>query len=255
VTATMMTMRAPVPPGLRKMITASLVVHLAALAGMALVPREWLSKREPARPMMSVSLGSSGERTGGMNAAGAQQVEEVAPPPKRPVPLPAVQPKPETAIAVPKTPPKPAPPQRTTETAAAVITPRPPVTAPQPTAGTARTYTPTTAQGTGLSMGGGAGGAVASFPADFCCPQYIEELLRRIAVNWRKSQQEQGTTTIKFVINRDGSFSRPEIEQSSGSVLLDVTSKDAFNGLRLDPLPKPFTEDKLTIHLKFPYVR
>jgi outer membrane biosynthesis protein TonB len=253
VTATM-TMRAPVPPGLRKMITASLLVHLSAIVGMVLVPREWLTRREAAPQMMSVSLGSSGERTGGLNAAGAQQVEEVAPPPKRPVPLPTVQPKPETAIAVPKTPPKPTP-QRQTETAAAVITPRPPVTAPQPTAGTARTYTPTTAQGTGLSMGGGAGGAVASFPADFCCPQYIEELLRRIGTNWRKSQQEQGTTTIKFVINRDGSFSRPEIEQSSGSVLLDVTSKDAFNGLRLDPLPKQFTEDKLTIHLKFPYVR
>jgi TonB family protein len=128
------------------------------------------------------------------------------------------------------------------------------VTAPQPTAGRRCTYTPTTAQGTDLD-GRRRGRRGASFPADFCCPQYIEELLRRISTNWRKSQQEQGTTTIKFVINRDGSFSRPEIEQSSGSVLLDVTSKDAFNGLRLDPLPKQFTEDKLTIHLKFPYVR
>ena len=63
-TATM-TMRAPVPPGLRKMITASLVVHLSAVAGMVLVPRDWLGKREPAPQMMSVSLGSSGERTGG----------------------------------------------------------------------------------------------------------------------------------------------------------------------------------------------
>ena len=57
------------------------------------------------------------------------------------------------------------------------------------------------------------------------------------------------------MINRDGSFSRPEVEQSSGSALLDIFSRDAFNGLRLPPLPKAYSEDKLTIHLKFPYVR
>jgi hypothetical protein len=49
---------------------------------MVMVPREWLSKREPPRPMMSVSLGSSGERNGrperGRRAAG-----RVAPPPER----------------------------------------------------------------------------------------------------------------------------------------------------------------------------
>jgi TonB family protein len=253
VTATM-TMRVPAPPGLRRMVSVSLALHLIAVAAMLVVPRDWLRKREPPPSLMTVSLGSFGERTGGMTAAGAQAVEEAAPPPKRPVAKPVIPPKTETAIAVakPTPPPKPTPPR--TETAPAVIT-RPPVTGPQPTPGTARNYTGSTAQSTGLSMGGGAGGAEASVPADFCCPQYIEELLRRISANWKKNQPEQGTTTIKFVINRDGSFSRPEVEQSSGSVLLDVASKDAFNALRLEPLPKQYPEDKLTIHLKFPYVR
>jgi outer membrane biosynthesis protein TonB len=250
-----MALRVQGTDGLSRKMTWSFAVHLALVVGLFLAPSNWLKTQDPPPQMMTVNLGgSAGERTGGMTAAGAQPVEEVAPPPKRPEPKPVVAPKPETALAVPKTPQK-VEPSKSPVTSTAVMTPRPPVTGAQPTPGTSRAYTGSTSQTTGLSIGGGVGGASASVPTDFCCPQYIEELLRRISANWKRVQPEQGTTTIKFVINRDGTFSRPEVEVSSGSVLLDVTSRDAFNGLRLDPLPRAYSEDKLTIHLRFPYVR
>ena len=82
-----------------------------------------------------------------------------------------------------------------------------------------------------------------------------ERLIRRITANWESKQPEIGTTQLKFVINRDGTFSKPELEISSGSVLLDLKARAAFDRLRIDPLPRAYSEDKLTIHLRFPYVR
>ena len=63
------------------------------------------------------------------------------------------------------------------------------------------------------------------------------------------------STVIVFEILRDGTFTKPEIEKSSGSVMLDVASKAAFDKLKLPSLPKEYTQDRLKIHLSFPYVR
>jgi len=243
-----------VDPRLNRLMTWSFAIHIGVVAVLFVVPRDWLVRTEPAPPMMTVSLGSPGARTGGLTAAGAQPIEEVAPPPKRAQPIPVVPPKPEPVIAVPKTPPKPIPPKATEPTAAPPLS-RPPVTGTQVTPGTARAYTGSTAQSTGLSVGGGVGGAEATVDANFCCPEYVEEMLRRISANWKRHQPEQGTTTVKFTVNRDGSFTRPEVEKSSGSVLLDITSRSAFDNLRLPPLPAEYQDNQLTIHLKFPYVR
>jgi len=48
----------------------------------------------------------------------------------------------------------------------------------------------------------------------------------------------------------DGTYTSP-----SGGLVLDIASLDVFKALRLLPLPKEYTADKLKIHLTFPYVR
>jgi TonB family protein len=252
--ASAMTWHGPQPDGLQRSLTVSFAVHVAVIVALFLVPREWLSKRQPDTQLMNISLGSAGARTGGLNAAGAQPIEEVAPPPKRAEPERAVPPKPEPPTPSPAAKPTTSKPIET----AATRTPKPPppLTGRQVQQGSARAATMATGQNTGLATGGGAGGgAFAQFDPNFCCPEYVDEMLRRISANWKRHQPEAGTTTIKFTINRDGSFSKPEIEKSSGSVLLDLNSKQAFDGLRLPPLPAAYTEQNVTIHLSFPYVR
>jgi outer membrane biosynthesis protein TonB len=242
------------PDRLSRTMTVSFAIHIGVVLALFLLPRDWLLHRAPSEPLMTISLGSLGAKTGGMNPAGAQQVEQVAPPPKRPEPLRPIPPKPEPVIAVGKTTPKPEV-TKPNETAAPIVT-RPPVTSPQVTPGTARAYTGSqSATATGLSVGGGAGVAEATFDPSFCCPDYVQEFLDRISARWNKVQPETGVTTIKFTINRDGTFSKPEVEKTSGSVLLDLESKRAFDGLKLPPLPAAYKESSLTIHLKFPYVR
>jgi len=47
-----------------------------------------------------------------------------------------------------------------------------------------------------------------------------------------------------------------EMERSSGYAALDLTSQRALLMLRrLPPLPPEFTEDHLTVHLRFQYQR
>ena len=96
---------------------------------------------------------------------------------------------------------------------------------------------------------------MATTDADFCCKEYLEEVLRRITVGWNRTAQETGETIIVFEIMKDGSFSKPEFEKKSGSILLDVAAMSAFNGVKFLPLPPQYPGDRLKIHLTFPYVR
>jgi outer membrane biosynthesis protein TonB len=240
--------------GFRRTMMTSLGVHLTVVAVLFLMPRNWLVKEKPAAIPMTLAFGSPGEKTGGMNAAGAQPIQEVAPPPKRPTPLPVVTPPKTETIAVP-TKPLPKVPPRSTETPPVNTPPRPPTTGAAVTPGTAAAATGATGQSTGLSVGGGAGGTTAVLDANFCCPTYAQEVLRRIEVRWQKNQQEIGETTVMFEIKRDGSFTKPIVEKSSGSTMLDLASRAAFDNLRLPPLPEKYTGETLKIHLVFPYKR
>jgi len=241
--------------GLRRTMMFSLGIHLTAVVLLFVIPRSWLVTEKPATIPVTLQMGSPGEKTGGMNPAGAQPIQEVAPPPPRPTPLPVVPP-PKTAAPIvaaktpPKTPPKPA----DTPVAPAAV-PKPPITGAKVTPGTAVAATGAAGQNTGLSLGGGAGGTTAQLDATFCCPAYITEMQRRIEVRWNKNQQEIGETTIVFEIRRDGSISKPQVEKTSGSVMLDIAAQSAFEGLALLPLPEQFTGNTLKIHMIFPYKR
>lgn len=243
------------PGGLGRLLSISLAAHLTVVVLAVVVPRAWLVRETPKPMVMTLSLGGSpAERSGGMVAAGARPVEQVAPPPRRPEPIPPATPKPSTVIAVPKSPVKPPAKMKEPGPPSPAVT-RTPTTGAQLTRGTSVADTGATGQGTGLTFGGGAGGAVATLESDFCCKDYLDELVRRINQKWNKVQPESGSVTVMFEIRRDGTFADPVLEQSSGSVLLDVASRSVFKGLTLPPLPREYAGDRLRIHLTFPYVR
>src|SRR5690349_10972516 len=99
--------------GLRKTMITSFGVHIAVVTVLFAMPKDWFKRQTPIQIPMTLSMGSPGEKTGGMNPASSQPVEEVVPPPKRPAPQQVVTPPkavdtiPIPAKTPPKTPPKP----------------------------------------------------------------------------------------------------------------------------------------------------
>lgn len=251
-------LRAPDPGGLQRMMTLSFGVHIGVLLLLFLLPRDWITRAREQPILITVNLGGSiGEKSGGETQVGGKPVEEVAPPPKRPEPPRPIPEQKEVMSVPPKTPPKPAP-SKPAETAPAPAPPaaRPPATGAQVTPGTARAETGTTGQGTGLTSGGGFGGPAVATDSAFCCPEYLGIVQRLIDVNWKQRvQSESGATRIKFEIYRNGTVSRPEVEQSSGLPMLDIASRAAISGLKLPPLPPEYKEDKLIVHITFTYKR
>lgn len=243
--------------GLRRTMTISLGVHVSIVLILFLLPRDWLARNKPEPILISLALGSPGEKTSGMTSAGAQPIEQVAPPPKRPAPLPVVTPPKTEAIAVPTKPPTKTPPKPADTPPVPNQAVRPPTTGAVVAPGTAAAATRATGMGQGLTITGGAGGATAKIDENFCCQEYLQEQLRRIQDIWNRSrfnQPETGETTLVFEIRRDGTFTKPQVEKSGG-LLLDLASQAAFIGLQLQPLPERYTGATLKIHLTFPYVR
>jgi outer membrane biosynthesis protein TonB len=243
------------PPGLRRIKRLSLMIHVGAVLTLFLVPREWLSTTKTTPHVMTISLGAAGPRTAGMNPTSSRPIEEVAPPPKRPEPArpatPKTEPPPVAAIKTPKPPPKPAPadpkPGPTTP-------PRPPITGPEVKQGTSRAETGATTQGTGLAGGQGLGVSGDISSPDFCCPEYVGEMQRRINDRWRRDQPEVGVVVLTFVIQRDGKVTELKTERSPSS-LLEYHARNAFNGLLLPALPLEYKDQVLKVRLTFNYVR
>lgn len=235
-------------------------IHVGVVVLLFVVPRSWLVREKPDPILMTITLGGSpGERSGGMVAAGRRAVEEVAPPPKRPEPItPATPPKADVLTVPAKTPPK-TPPKTTpkpTDTPSPVT--KPPTTGAVVATGSAVAETRSTVQSTGLTFGGGgAGDTTVNLDSKFCCPDYIQEFQRRVLAKWEshRIQPETGTIVLVFEILKDGTFTKPTLEKSNGSRILEIASMSVFYDLKLQPLPKEFTEERLKIHLTFPYVR
>jgi TonB family protein len=239
---------------LNRALTWSFAVHLGIVGLLIVVPRDWLSHHKPPAHVMTISLGGTpGPRTTGQTSIGGHTVEQVAPPPPRPV---VPRPVPPPAAPVPL-PPKPAPPPPRATKPAARATPRPapapppPVTGRQVFKGNTPVDTGVLQNGAGLSFGGGTGGETNL--ANFCCPDYLAQVASTIASHWQRQQDERGLTIIRFTIQKDGTIADITIEQSSGSGLLDRASRSALIDSRLPPLPPGYAFDALTVHLRFPY--
>jgi outer membrane biosynthesis protein TonB len=245
-------MRSAAPDGLRPMLTASFALHVAVMIALFVLPRDWFSTGHQEN-VIRISLGGTfGDRTSGTTAIGGKQVDQVAPPPKRPELAKPPEPAKTDTMKVPATtakpePVKPAPAQQTPT--------RTPTTGQQISKGTSAVDTGAVAPSQGLTFGGGAGGGGSLEIADFCCPEFLEAMAREIRRNWNQHQQEEGTTIMRFIILRDGSIADISVFKSSGKPLLDLASRSAIPAKLRIGLPAQFAEDRLVVRLAFEYRR
>jgi TonB family protein len=124
--------------------------------------------------------------------------------------------------------------------------------------GTARADTGAKGQGFGLSSSGGGGGGGGSRldTKDFCCPEYVTDMLNRIRSNWNQQQQAAGVVLMQFTIARNGQLTNIQVEVSSGNPLLDMASQRALMTTKsIAPLPAAFPDSQLPVHLEFRYER
>jgi protein TonB len=245
------------PGGLAQTALLSLGAHAAALALLALVPSVMPRPAEQPRVVMSISLGGApGPRAGGTQMLGGRRIDAALPSAtpqisKNTLPSPAPQPK----MALPDPKQKPRTPPKVT---AASKDPKGSAVGRgfDTQQGTARVETGAKGQGFGLSSGGGGGTGSRLSVGDFCCPDYIREMVSRIEKNWVRQQQGTGVVFVKYTIQRNGQLTDIELETSSGNPTLDLASQRALLNTRaLAPLPAAFTEPTLTVHLEFRYER
>jgi TonB family protein len=226
---------------LKGMLAWSIAAHAGVIGFLLFGPMDWgVAADETPNPVMTISLaGAPGPRETGITPMGGRAVE--APPPE------AVQ------RAMPPPPPRPlervvpveTPPRRPRAT--------PPPEEPQP--GVTRTETETRGQGFGLATGGSGGSGVQLDVSNFCCPEYIEQMVTLIQRNWQPSQGIRGATVMRFIITRGGSIEGVVVERPSGLLALDLAAERALLTTRLAELPPQFPNPTLTVHLTFEYQR
>ncbi len=241
------------PEGLKTMIVWSLAAHIA----LAVVALLWGGPRSDRTPpvVMTISLsGAPGPKTGGLTQMGAAPVQAPLPEPQaKPVETPPAAKAPAMTLPNPRSRPRPqstpkeAPPDATSKTVS---------TGERPREGNTRVRGQGFETSQGLSSAGGNGaGAVTLDVANFCCNEYIEQMVLAIRRNWDQNQGLVGSTTMMFTIARNGSIQTPQVEKSSGFVALDNAATRALQLSKLPPLPQAFENPTLTVHLRFDFQR
>jgi TonB family protein len=246
------------PGGLRQTALLSLGAHASGAAVLVLVSIVMPPQRPQPRVVMNISLGGTpGPRTGGTQMIPGQRIDAAVPStaptiarnrlPSPPVPPKMTLPDPK---ATPRTPPKSS---ATSKDPKGTSTGR----GAESQVGTARVDTGAKGQGFGLSsIGGGGTGGSRLDTANFCCPEYISDMVNRIHKNWNPQQQAAGIVFVKYTIQRSGQLTDIQVETSSGNPSLDLASQRALVNTRmLAPLPAAFPEPQLTVHLEFRYER
>lgn len=248
------------PDRVNQMVLISLLAHAVIFTGLAIMPSSWrLSHKATVTPMMITLSGGNGPDTGGLNPISARPVQEIAPTTKAaPVVPPAskapemVAPEPKATPAA-KTPPK-------IEKPLEKSTARKPTTGPEPKTGSARAETggqPIPFGGLTRAAGSSSTGTAAMTDyANFCCPDYLAQMVDLIKRNWNQNLGAAGQVRVKFTIHRDGAITDVKLDQPSGISLLDLESQRAVAKTRaLPPLPREFSENTLTVTVIFDYHR
>ena len=249
--------RAHVDDGINRTFAVSVAAHIAIVAAIWLAPSGWRSRPAAEQPSMTISLGTTeGPNTGGMTSIADRAVQEVARPNAPKVADTPPAPKPPE-MAEPLRTAKPTPP-RAVAKPADTAKPQPPTVGAELKTGSARVKTGGAAiQFGGLAQGGGTAGAGVQLDVkNFCCPEYLAQMVQKIRQNWNPNQGAVGQPIVKFTIRRDGMLTNVELEKSSGQELLDLAARRAVhNTMQLAPLPREFTESSLTVHLTFDFQR
>ncbi len=250
--------RAQETDGLGRMLMLSLVAHTVLLALIVLAPSGWLTAPEKTeRSGIVISLGGvEGPETGGMTSIADRAVQAVAKPEavKR-VETPPAAKLPE--MVEPSLVTKPTPPRTRVEKPQETSKTRTPTTGPEIKSGAARVPTGGAAiPFGGLASGGGGVGGVKLDVQNFCCPEYLAQMIQMIRRNWNQNQGAVGQPIVKFTIRRDGVLTQVELDRSSGQALLDMEARRAvLYTKQIPPLPREFTEDHLTVYLTFDFQR
>jgi TonB family protein len=242
------------PERLGRMVAWSVGAHVMIVAAIALAPERQVD--EAPRSVMTISLGGApGPRTGGLTQAGGRTVQAPEPvEPQRRVERPPAAAPPPMALPNPRA--RTRPRTERPETAPSDATARTPNTGPQPEKGTASTETRVRGQGFGLSSSGGTGGPPQLDVDNFCCPEYIEQMVNAIHRNWARNQGGVGTVMVKFTIQRNGVIDQVQVERPSGITALDLAAQRALLVTKqLPPLPAAFPNQTLGVHMRFEYQR
>jgi TonB C terminal len=245
--------RAQTSERLNGMIVWSVAAHIALFAFMIFMPASWRGAvDEGPRTVMTISLGGApGPRNGGLTTMGGRTVQ--APPPepvKKVVETPPAPKTPEMALPtknarVVKPQPREAPKDSTART---------PATG-EPQEGSTRVNTGARGQGFGLTSGGGGGTGVTVDTANFCCPEYLSQMVTLIQRNWQSNQGVAGKIVMKFTITRAGTIENVQVEQPSGFLAHELAAQRALLLTRLPELPLQYPNPTLGVHMIFEYQR
>jgi TonB family protein len=242
---------------LSRMLLVSMAAHVAVIAGLALAPRMYTLPEDRGR-VMTISLGGAEGPDQGRNPISARQIQQAVPESAKPIVTPPAPPKPamiepvKTAPAAAKANTKPEPPKTTPQ-----LQSRTPSQGAEVTKGTARVETNSTTQTPfgGLATGGGGTGGAYTDYADFCCPEYLAQVVALIKRNWQPRQGQIGNNTVKFTIRRDGTIDSVTIQEGNNQVLNMASQRALAQTRSVPPLPAAFTPPQLTVYLNFEYKR
>jgi TonB family protein len=237
--------------GVGRPVAMSLVVHVLLIVGLVLLPAAWFQGR-PKEKTMTITLGagSLGVIRSGKLQTGGKRVEEVVEPKKQEPLLPVTPPKavtPDPAAPVVKVPPKTADKPSTVPPA-----PAKPATGAKITPGSAAVETGAKGLEVGLSSSGGGNN---SAEMDFCCKEYLQDMLNKIDAVWVRNQGITGETWVDFVIEKDGKITGVHTSKSSGYPTLDFAAERAISFVKLGPIPELFKGSRIPITLKMAYTR
>jgi TonB family protein len=244
--------RAHEPEKLGKMVAWSVVAHAGLIVLFVYMPASWRGQTdEGPRTVMTISLGGApGPRNGGMTQMGGRTVQEATPEPiRRAEVAPAAKP-PEMAL--------PAPNQRRVtrpQVAPREAVGRTPTRGEQTQQGPARAETGARGQGFGLTTGGGGGTGVQLDVGNFCCPDYLEEMIRAIQQNWQSNQGVAGAVVMHFTITRSGSIENIQVVRPSGFASHELAAQRALLLARLRELPVQYPNPTLGLRVTFEYQR
>jgi len=253
--------RARETDGLSRMLMVSLAAHLALVVAIVVMPSDWLSPTPEPDQVMTISLGGTpGPETGGMTSIADRPVQAIAKPdaPRRiETPLATKAPEMVEPERMVKPMPKPPPPRPEVKQPAEAARSRTPTAGAEIKPGAARVPTGGAAiPFGGLASGGGGAGGVKLDVQNFCCPEYLAQMVQMIRKNWNPNQGAHGQPVVKFTIRRDGVLTNVELNRSSGQALLDLEARRAvISTKQLPPLPREFTEPHLTVYLTFDFER
>jgi TonB family protein len=243
------------PSGLKQTAALSVLAHIVVFSVIAVAPVIWPARNTTRPIVMTISLGGTpGPKSGGLTTIGGRAIEAGAPavaPKAERVALPSPKAPPAMVLPDPKLKPRPAP----KDTPSAKDLPGR-GRGFETQAGSTTVETGVKGTGFGLSTAGGGGTGGHLDVQNFCCPEYLQDMLERIRANWNQQVQASGVTMMKFTILRNGQVSAVQLEQSSNVYALDAASQRALAlTQRVGPLPAAFPDDHLTVHLTFEYQR